>query len=233
MRTSDLIRRVFSRACNDGDSHIMHSSHVFMVQSRLAGDEILPDLFLEGTSIHIYTREDRATRSERQPRLHSGLQIRVQEIPGIRALGDIPSWSILHFPRLTFLTPPDATLHGEYIRLAFEEDVFLWRKTCLQSINSWNEMYTRSRKESRQVDRYLNDLLDERERVVFRKNKYREKIKKWRFYIYILYVCILYISFSLSFLTTYIFLWSNDFALWQIWFSFQKYIILPEYKKKI
>lgn len=93
MRTSDLIWRVFSRACNDGDSHIMHSTHVFMVQSRLAGDEILPDLFLEGTSIYIYTREDRATRSARQPRLHSGLQIRVQEIPGIHALGD-PSDSL-------------------------------------------------------------------------------------------------------------------------------------------
>jgi len=43
----------------------------------------------------------------------------VQEIPGRGiALRDISSQSILHFLRLTFLTPTNAALCGEYIRLA-------------------------------------------------------------------------------------------------------------------
>lgn len=112
-------------------------------------------IYFSRARLYIYTHAKIERREARDSRVCI-LDCRYvyKKFPGFTPSGTppIPSRSILHFPRLTFLTPPDAALHGEYIRLAFEENVFLWRKTRLQSINSWNEMYTRSRKESRQVD---------------------------------------------------------------------------------
>lgn len=76
--------------------------------STLVDDKIFPGL-VEVTSTHTHICTYGSARVEWRKRIdvfpHSGLEMRVQEIPGVRALRNISSRSILHFLRLTFLTP--------------------------------------------------------------------------------------------------------------------------------
>lgn len=96
----------------------------------LVDDEIFPGS-PEVTSTHIARVARVGRRGRIDVSLHFGLEMRVQEIPGVRALRDISTRSILHFLRLTFLTPtlmrhPPRQIHTSWL---VERDVFLRRKT--------------------------------------------------------------------------------------------------------
>ena len=132
----------------------MHSMHVFITQSRLS---LTTRYFRDLLRSRPYTYGSarvKVGQKDRHP-LHPRLQMRVQEIPGVRALRDTSSRSILHFLQLTFLTPTNAVLRGEYIRLTSTSTRFSSgaKRGTGKAIDHSCRRRTRDRgKGSRQVD---------------------------------------------------------------------------------
>ena len=150
----DSERRLSTRcSCNGDNPRIMHSTHVFIAQSRLS---LTTRYFRDLLRSRPYTYGSARVKGKKiDIPLHPGLQMRVQEIPGVRTLRDTSSRSILHFLQLTFLTPTNAVLRGEYICLTSTSTRFSSgaKRGTGKAIDHSRRRRTRDRgKGSRQVD---------------------------------------------------------------------------------